>query len=162
MDVLDRLVDYDLWATNQILELCRPLSDAQLDQDFDIGHRTLRETLDHMIFNIEAWTAEIQGQPIQRETDASSIAVLADRHERAQANFANVARRLRDEDRLESTFTDDWGEQMRYGGAIVHVILHSQEHRSEILHIMQRLGLTDLPEIDHGLWDHVSRSAIPT
>lgn len=161
MDVLDRLLDYDLWATNQLLDLCRPLRDAQLDQDFDIGHRTLRATLDHMIFNVEAWTSEIDGRPIERETDASSLAVLAARHERAQADFAALARHTRDEDRLESTFTDGWGEQMRYGGAIVHVILHSQEHRSEILHILQRLGLSDLPEIDHGLWDHVSRGKGP-
>jgi hypothetical protein len=46
---------------------------------------------------------------------------------------------------------------MRFGGAIVHVILHNAEHRPEVLHILQRLGMAELPEVDHGLWDFVSR-----
>ena len=44
MDLLDRLLKHDRWATDQLLEVSRGLSDAQLDQAFDIGHRTLRET----------------------------------------------------------------------------------------------------------------------
>ena len=42
MDLLDRLLEHDRWATDQLLELCRGLTDAQLDQPFDIGHRTVR------------------------------------------------------------------------------------------------------------------------
>jgi hypothetical protein len=37
------------------------------------------------------------------------------------------------------------------------VILHHAEHRSEVLHILERLGVPGLPEVDHGLWDFVSR-----
>ena len=49
MDLLDRLLEHDHWATAQLLDLSRHLSDAQLDQEFDIGHRTLRDTFEHMI-----------------------------------------------------------------------------------------------------------------
>jgi uncharacterized damage-inducible protein DinB len=51
MDLLDRMVGHDRWATTQLLELCSTLTAAQLDQEFDIGHHTLRETLDHMIYS---------------------------------------------------------------------------------------------------------------
>jgi len=54
MDLLDRLLGHDQWATDQLLELSRNLTDEQLDQSFDIGHRTLRATFEHMIFNVPA------------------------------------------------------------------------------------------------------------
>ena len=53
MDLLDRMVGHDRWATSQLLERCSRLTDAQLDQAFDVGHRSLRETLDHMIYVID-------------------------------------------------------------------------------------------------------------
>ena len=45
MDLLDRLLDHDHWATTQLLDVSRNLTDAQLDQEFDIGHRSLRGTI---------------------------------------------------------------------------------------------------------------------
>ena len=42
---------------------------------------------------------------------------------------------------------------MTFGGAILHVVLHNEGHRVEALHVLQRLGVPDLREVDHGLWD---------
>jgi carboxymethylenebutenolidase len=80
MDLLDRLLEHDHWATSQLLDLSRGLTDAQLDQSFDIGHRTLRATFDHVILNVEFWTAVMAGQPIEYARDASSVAALIDDH----------------------------------------------------------------------------------
>jgi hypothetical protein len=44
MNLLDRLLEHDDWATAQLLDLSRTLTDEQLDQEFDIGHRTIRGT----------------------------------------------------------------------------------------------------------------------
>ncbi len=157
MDLLDRLLGHDAWATTQLLELSRDLADAQLDQPFDIGHRTLRATFEHMIFNVEAWTAGMAGQPADAQRDDQSLAALVERHERACETFAAFARQVRDEGRLDDTFGDNFGEAMTFGGAILHVVLHDEDHRTEALHILQRLGVPDLPEVDHGLWDFVRR-----
>ncbi len=62
MDLLDRLLDHDCWATTALLDLSRGLTDAQLDRSFDVGHGTLRATLEHMIFYIEFWTASMAGR----------------------------------------------------------------------------------------------------
>ena len=159
MDVLDRLLGHDDWATTQLLDLSRDLTDAQLDQAFDVGHRTLRATFEHMIFNVEAWTAEMAGQPIDRQRDNRSLAGLHGRHEAAFAAFAALARRVRDERRLDATFIDELGEPMTFGGAIVHVVLHDAEHRSDAQHILSRLGVPGLPEVDHALWDHIARDS---
>ena len=98
----------------------------------------------------------------QRSTDdierhAENIPALAGWHERAYATFESFARLTRDEGRLDERFTDRFGAEISYGGGIIHVALHNAEHRTEILHILQRLGLSDLPEVDHALWDITAR-----
>jgi uncharacterized damage-inducible protein DinB len=160
MDLLDRLLDHDRWATATLLDLSRAQSDDQLDHGFDIGHRTIRATFDHMIYNISFWTGLMSGNPVESNRDDQSVAALIQRHERAEDTFATFARQMRDEQRLNDTFVDHYGSNMTFGGAIVHVILHNAEHRTEVLHILQRLGVPDLPEVDHGLWDHVSRGTL--
>jgi uncharacterized damage-inducible protein DinB len=157
MDLLDRLVEHDRWATTELLELGRGLTDEQLDQSFDIGHRTVRATFDHMIFNLGFWTALMAGQPPEGQQEDRTIAALADRHERYYQTFAGLARRVRDELRIDETFTDHYDSPMTFGGAILHVILHNAEHRTEVLHIFERLGVQGLPEIDHALWDYKRR-----
>jgi uncharacterized damage-inducible protein DinB len=157
MDLLDRLLEHDQWSTDQLLDLSRRLTDEQLDQAFDIGHQTLRTTFEHMIFNVAFWTGLMAGQPVDAQRDNRSPAALIDRHECSYATFATFARRVRDEQRLDDTFVDHFDTHMTFGGAIVHVVLHNAEHRSEALHILERLGVPDLPEVDHGLWDFKRR-----
>lgn len=45
MDLLDRLLGHDAWTTHQLLRRAESLNEEQLDQDFDIGHRTVRAIL---------------------------------------------------------------------------------------------------------------------
>ena len=157
MNLPDRLLGHDDWATTQLLELIQGLTDAQLDQELDIGHRTPRRTFDHMILNVDFWTASMNERPIEYTRDASSVAVMIDDHRRSHDVLADFARGKRDEQRLEDTFGDHFGERMTFGGAILHVILHNAEHRTEALHILGRLGVPGLPEVDHGLWDFKRR-----
>ena len=159
MDLLDRLLEHDRWATTQLLELCRGLTDAQLDQQFDIGHGTLRKTLDHQIPNLDFWMGLTTGQPVEQQRGPSSLETLIADHERAHSAFASLARQVRDEERLDDTFRDHYGYPMTYGGAILMVTLHNEAHRTEILHIFARLGMPELAqvEVDHGLWDFKRR-----
>jgi uncharacterized damage-inducible protein DinB len=159
VDILDRMLEHDRWATHQLLAASDGLSDAQLDQPFDIGHRTLRATLEHLVFNIEAWTAITAQAPLKQFPPGPSLAEIAARFDRAQAAFAALARRLRDDALLDAMFTDHFGEAQSYGAAVIHVLLHNESHRTEVLHYLTRLGVTEPPEIDHALWDHVRRQA---
>ncbi len=153
MNLLDRLLDHDHWATTQLLDLSRGLTDEQIDQPFDIGHRTVRATFGHMIPNVEFWTSSMVKKPVPYEPAHASVDDMLARHERSYATFAGLARTLRDEQRFDDTFGDHFDEQMTFGGGVLHVILHNEDHRTEVLHIHQRLGVPDLPEVDHGLWD---------
>jgi uncharacterized damage-inducible protein DinB len=161
MDLLDLLLDHDHWATRRLLDVSGSLTDAQLDREFDIGHRTLRATFGHMIFNVPFWTAFLAGQPAHEgysadtQPDDRSPAALIDHHERSYAAFAGAARRLRDEQRLEESFVDHHGVRKSFGGTVLMVVEHNAEHRTEALHILARLGLPDVPEIDLGVSNYM-------
>lgn len=158
MDLLDRLLAHDDWATTQLLELCRDLTDEQLDQPFDIGHRTLRATFGHMIFNVPCWTGLMLGQPIEERTDRCSVATLLEEHRHGFATFAALAHQLRDQGRLDDTFVDHYRVLKSFGGAVLAVVLHNTEHRAEAVHILHRLGLPDVPEVDFGVWDYLQHN----
>jgi len=161
MDLLDLLLDHDQWATTQLLVVSGGLTDAQLDQEFDIGHRTLRETFGHMIFNLPFWTALMEGRPIEDgysadlQPDDRSMAALSGHFQRFYAAFAGVARQLRDEQRLDAVFVDHYGVRKSFGGTILMIVEHNAEHRTEILHILERLGVPHLPEVDLGAWEYL-------
>lgn len=159
MDLLDRLLGHDAWTTRQLLIRCRELDSTALHQPIDVGHETVYDTLVHMIGNVRTWTDLMTGTPIDRTEgawDNLSIDDLLARHDAATADFAALARRVRDENRYDEQWIDVLDEPptaKTYGGAIAHVITHNMHHRGELLHLLARLGLTDLPEGDVLSWE---------
>jgi uncharacterized damage-inducible protein DinB len=157
LDLLDRLLEHDAWTTRRVLEAAQALTDEQLDQEFDIGHRTVRETALHMIRNVEVWTDLMAARPVRRlPTARPPIVELRGRFDAAFAGFARVARDSRDAGRLDETYVDVLDQPPRwksYGGTILHVVTHDHMHRAEILHMLQRLGVQGLIEGDVLSWE---------
>ena len=52
---------------------------------------------------------------------------------------------------------DDPPAPMTYGSAIAHVITHNMHHRAEILHMLGKLNVPDLPEGDVLTWEKQAR-----
>lgn len=158
MDLLDRLLGHDRWATEQLLALCAPLSAAQLDQEFDIGHRTLRETLDHMIYVIDFWTGWMSGAPVAHDRTTQhydrSIAALTDRHARFHSAFAALVRDIADGQRLDDTFIDHYAIRQSLGATVIQVHLHNAQHRSEVRHMLERLSVPLRGDYDPQEWEH--------
>lgn len=162
MDLLDRMLEHDRWTTAQLLEACLTLSDDQLDQTFDIGRQSIRETFEHMIVDaLEYWTACISGEPHDHTRDgASPIPELIERHERSYQAFGTLARRMRDEARLEDRLVDRYGIAHETGATIIQVPLHNHQHRSEILHMLKRLEIDSRLDGDPQVWEQ--RTCQPT
>jgi uncharacterized damage-inducible protein DinB len=161
LDLLDRLLEHDAWTTRRVLDFAETLTDAQLDQDFDIGHRTVRETLQHLIGNLEVWTDLMAARPVRpTPTARPSLVGLRQRFDAAFSDFARVAREARDAQRLNDVYTDVLDQpprQKSYAGTILHVITHDHMHRAEILHMLERLGVQGLIEGDVLGWEATGR-----
>jgi uncharacterized damage-inducible protein DinB len=159
VDLLDRLLEHDRWTTAKLLDLCGPLTDEQLDRPFDIGPRSLRATLDHLIFNIEVWSGLMSGRITARSDvhhGETSVAAMADRLNQAAAELSAVAHAVRDRDGWDERWTDVLETppvQQTYGGAIGHVITHSMHHRAQALYMLRVLGVPDVPEGDVLSWE---------
>jgi uncharacterized damage-inducible protein DinB len=157
MEQLDRQLGHDRWTTNRLLDLCQGLTGDQLDREFDIGHRTLRATFDHMFFAVELWTMLMGGgQRYEIERDHASVQELRERHDRVYSAFAALARQLHAEGRIDETFIDHHDYPQEIGATILQVSMHNMQHRSEILHILQRLGIPNLPDGDVQEWQHLA------
>ncbi len=161
MDLLDRLLGHDAWTTRQLLLLCRDLTDEQLARDFDIGHRTVRATFVHIIRNLEIWSALMSGRRVHGGGTmpplASSVSALLDTLDRAADDLARVARAVADRDGWDERWIDTLESPplaKTYGGGIAHIITHSMHHRAQVLYLLRRLGVKDLPEGDVFSWEH--------
>jgi uncharacterized damage-inducible protein DinB len=160
MNMLDRLLGHDLDATRELLHLCLHLSDEQMDRVFDAGWGTLRKTFNHMISNIETWTALMMARSTDAMPDDVTVTGLLDRLESSYADFAQFARQVEAEGRLDELWLDVLDEppvEKSFGGAIGHVITHNMHHRAEVQHMMHRLGMKDVPEGDLMGWDQRKR-----
>ena len=162
MDLLQRMLGHDAWATDLILNHCGGLTDEQLDHPFDIGIGTIRATIIHQINTLEFWTSQMEGRPSTVDRDRiPSIAELAGIHARYSAAFANVARAAEADGRLDDLFTDVHGYPQSKGGTILQTLYHNVNHRSEIRHMLQRLGIEDVWDGDPQEWEYVNRDPAP-
>lgn len=154
MDLLDRLLGHDAWTTRQLLDICGTLSDQELDRDFDIGHRTLRATLDHIIHNMEGWSLLMKEGAYEREIDRT-IPGMMDRLTVAAERLRAIARQVADANDWDATWTDhhDPPIERTYGATIAHVITHSMHHRAQVLYMLRLTGVQELPEGDVLSWE---------
>jgi uncharacterized damage-inducible protein DinB len=160
MDLLDRLLGHDAWTTRQLLLRCRGLTDEQLDRPFDIGHRTVRATLLHIIRNVEVWSDLMSGQPVRpgsgEQPDDRSVPAMIARLDRAAADLARLARAVAERGGWDERFVDVLDRppvEKTYGGGIAHVITHSMHHRAQVLYMLRQLGVEGLPEGDVLSWE---------
>jgi uncharacterized damage-inducible protein DinB len=137
IDLLDRFLGHDAWTTRQLLDICSTLSEDQLDRDFDIGHRTLRRTLDHIIHNMETWSSLMAEQPFERAAD-QTIAGMIRRHDLAADRLKSVSRKIADSkawDHLWPDHLDDPPQQKKFRNR--HRSRHHTQHappRPAVLH----------------------------
>jgi uncharacterized damage-inducible protein DinB len=158
MNLLDRLLAHDTWTTRQLLLACEPLSDELLDREFDVDHRSLRQTFLHIIGNMELWTDLLSERPVEKRTGIS-ISELLERLSVVSRDFANVAKRIDREQRYDDCFLDVLDSPPKpktFGGAIGHLITHSMHHRAQVMFLMERVGLADHVEGDLLGWETIA------
>ena len=168
MDLLDRLLEHDAWTTRQLLLRCQGLTEEQLDRDCDMSHRSVRATLLHLIRNMEVWS-DLMAAKTMRENPGllpggRSVSGLIDRLDRAASELATVAHAVAQRNGWDEEWLDTLDEpptRKTFGGSIAHVITHSMHHRAQLIHMLRRIGVEDLPEGDVLSWENRCESPDP-
>lgn len=156
MDLVDRLLAHDAWTTRRLLDICATLSEPQLDRDFDIGHRTLRRTLHHIIYNMEVWSSLMANEQLPQHSD-QSIPGLIHRLDTAASRLQTIARAIANRNAWDNKWIDHLDSPPReksYGTAIAHLITHSMHHRAQVLYLLRLTGINNLPEGDVFSWEN--------
>jgi uncharacterized damage-inducible protein DinB len=163
MTIIDRLLQHDAWTTRVLLTRSAHLSNAQLDLEFDIGHRSLRRTFVHIISNMESWCDVMVGAP-QRSQSAprrsNTILELMNRLDIVSRELLALGQRIVGEGREDEYFVDylDTPPQKKpFGAGLVHIATHGMHHRAQCLYIMRLLGVTNLIEGDAVSWEQAYR-----
>ena len=163
MDLIDRLIDHDLWLTDQLLERAGSLEDEALDRQLELGdaevplvsERTLRGLLGRLVFTKEMWSAAIDGRAVPAGDD-ESVAGLRRRFTAAAADFRRVVTDVRAKGRWNDAFIDttcDPPEAFTFGGAIAHVMTFSAYRREVAIGALRRAGIDDLGFGDPIAWE---------
>ncbi len=156
MDLVDRLLAHDAWTTALLIERARELTDEQLDEPMNIGPGPVRATLAHTVWNTEAWSASMAGDEPRRLQERATLDEIAALHASASRRLALVAEGVRDRGAWDERWLDQLDRDPKdrtFGGAIAHVLTHSMHHRAQVLNMLRRHGLTDLPEGDVLSWE---------
>ena len=163
MTILERLLQHDSWTTRKLLELSINLSDTELDREFDIGHRSLRRTFQHIVANMECWCDLMCGKPQRLQAGASSgnsISEMICRVDVVGGELLALGRRTEHEKREDEYFVDYLDDPPRrkpLGAGLVHLATHGMHHRAQCLFIMRKLGLSNLIEGDAMSWERIHR-----
>lgn len=161
MNLLDRLLGHDAWTTRQLLTICARLPDEVLDREYDVGHRTLRKTLHHIIGNMEIWSLLMAEERIDRSKPDLTVDGMLHRLSVAETRLKSVAEQTASRNAWDELWTDTLDDPPRrksFGSAIAHVITHSMHHRAQVLYMLRLSGEESLPEGDVFSWENRTES----
>jgi uncharacterized damage-inducible protein DinB len=165
-EALQYFFRYADWAQDQVHAVAAGLSDAQLDQPFEVGLGSLRVTLVHICDAEYWWHHTWLHGPRDTEGQLNRTMSLA----ALQAQFARTAAE-RDaylaaatDDELQrvvvAPVTPDLPLSFRVGESMLELCGHGTHHRAQALNMLRRLGAT-VPKLDLATWIHPPSETTP-
>jgi uncharacterized damage-inducible protein DinB len=148
-EALVPFLHHNAWATLQLLGVCEPLTQDQLDRTVEGTYGTIGATLVHIVSAeagyLKRMTGEDFGQGLEEE-NFPGVPLLRERYEAATAGLERAAHRF-EPDHIARWTRDGFDRSMPAGMLFVQTINHSTEHRSQVMTILTQLGI-EPPELD--------------
>ena len=142
------LLAHDRWATGQIIDRCRGLTEDQFHHAFEMGMGSLHGTIAHVISAMRGWGDLLadrkQRPPLEDEGPFSCDRLDALLDEIAD-DFAAHAPPLMDPDETVSGERNGRTWSFTRGVVVTHVTTHAMHHRAQCVNMLRRLG-------DEGPW----------
>ncbi len=148
MDTLTTLFSHNLWANLNLLEVCKKLTDEQLDSTLDGTYGSIRETFQHIARAERAYFSRVStgelfqwegNEPITLDEIGKSLRISGE-------GFIEWAPKVKADDAV----TIDWDGTMRDVPKTIlltQAINHATEHRSQIMTILTHLDIQP-PDLD--------------
>lgn len=146
IDTLRELFLFNDWGRDRLLAAAQPLSDAALDQPFDMGFGSLRKTLHHLWAVEQVWLDRWLGTALPRYNEMTPGLTPADLGAkwRQTASQRNALLDKLDETGLDRDvhFTNLAGEShvLPIGEMMLHVVMHGVHHRAQVTNMLRRVG----------------------
>lgn len=137
---------YNAWANEYVLNVASELSDALLDQEYEIGPGLIRETLRHIYFAERIWYTRIGGPGAETLPSPESLNSISEIRTAALA-LANArcpwldSLSANDMNRI-AEFRDKKGNAWAcpVGDILMHAFNHGVHHRAQVASMVSRGG----------------------
>lgn len=145
------LYEYNRWANAQVLAASSRLTEEQFTRDLSSGHRSVRDTLAHILAADWIWHMRWNGispKALLDPLDFPTIGSLKAKWavvEREQTEFVNG---VTDESLARViAYLNTKGEEWKYTllQMMQHVVNHSSYHRGQVATMLRQLGAEPLP-----------------
>lgn len=140
------LFSYGDWANGVVLEAASRLSDAQLDQPFDMGIGSVRKTLLHIRFAEQWWLTnwiEGPGRPFPELPPTATVGDLRTLwRETISARNAELAKRSDEDLRriVEAVPRPGVVRTFPQGTTMLQLCSHGIHHRAQVVNMIRRAG----------------------
>ena len=137
---------YNLWANGRIFDAVSRLSPEHYTMDMRSSHRSVRDTLVHIIWSQWIWLMRVKGtspKAMWSPSDFPTISMLKARWSevtREQTEF--IASITEESLKTPITYVNTQGETFTYPfwQILQHVVNHSSYHRGQITTMHRQLG----------------------
>ena len=143
---LDHVLRHNTWATGALLDFCRTLEPARLDDNARGTYGTLYATLQHLV-GAEQWyvqllTGDLVGAPIRRD-ERHTLGELASIAAAIGARELTIV--ASDDPDRQIVMDEGKGPRTTVGVILAQLVHHGNEHRTQVTTILGANGIEPPP-----------------
>lgn len=143
------LLDFDRWATKQVLGPCLALDHQRFCEPFDMGPGSLQKTITHILGAIKTWTQTLAHAEIALRLEADGVertaTQLLELVDPVYDAYCHEAWRAPLEEMTHRTMKSGKILKQPRREIFLHVVTHGMHHRAQCLNMMRKVGVTPLP-----------------
>ena len=143
---VEYLYEYSRWANAQVLDAVSKLTPEQFTRDLHSSHRSVRDTLAHILAAEWIWLERWRGvspSALLAPTEFPTVESLATKWANVEGDYAEFIDGITDESLATViTYKNTKGEEWAYplGQMMQHVMNHSSYHRGQVATMLRQLG----------------------
>lgn len=147
---LSEMFEYNAWANHELFEMCRGLTEEQLDAHPPGVSGSVRELLMHIAGAQQTFILRTKGRQhegeLTRESDWPGIEAVIDIVAATDDELVALAREIDGDEVVDLPYA---GETYRFPSRffLVHAMEHSAEHRTEVKVALGQIGVPT-PDLD--------------